>query len=91
MSVTVFIPTPLQKLTHNQAQLSFEGSTFAEFLESFEQDCPSMRTYLYNEQGELSRFIKFYVNNEDILCLSGKETPLKDGDEVSIICAMSGG
>ncbi|RMH65339.1 MAG: MoaD/ThiS family protein, partial [Cyanobacteria bacterium J003] len=46
---------------------------------------------LCDENGQLRRFVNFYVNNEDIRFLNGIETPLKDGDEVSIIPAIAGG
>jgi len=46
---------------------------------------------LYDEKGEVRRFINIYVNEEDIRFLTGTDTPLKDGDEVSIIPAIAGG
>ncbi len=91
MSVTVLIPTPLQKLTKNQATIKCDGSSISELLESLEQNCPGIKARLCDEQGELRRFVNFYVNNEDIRFLEGQKTPLQDGDEVSIIPAIAGG
>ncbi len=91
MAVKVLIPTPLQKLTQNQATLDCEGGTIVELLESLEQTCPGIKARLCDEQGELRRFVNFYVNNEDIRFLEGANTPLQDGDEVSIIPAIAGG
>jgi molybdopterin synthase sulfur carrier subunit len=44
-----------------------------------------------DEKGEVRRFVNVYVNEEDIRFLKNRETPLKDGDEISIIPAIAGG
>jgi sulfur-carrier protein len=46
---------------------------------------------LCDEKGELRRFVNIYVNEEDIRFLKGRDTVLKDGDEVSIVPAIAGG
>jgi len=91
MTVKVLIPTPLQKLTRDQATVECNASNVTELLNSLEQNCPGIKARICNEQGELRRFVNFYVNNEDIRFLSGTNTPLQDGDEVSIIPAIAGG
>jgi sulfur-carrier protein len=91
MSVKVLIPTPLQKLTQDRATLECSASTITELLESLEQSCPGIKARLCDDAGELRRFVNFYVNNEDIRFLDGANTPLQDGDEVSIIPAIAGG
>jgi len=91
MSVKVLIPTPLQKLTNNQAVIDCEGQTITELLESLEVSCPGIKARLCDESGSLRRFVNFYVNSEDIRFLEGADTPLKPGDEVSIVPAIAGG
>ena len=91
MSVKVLIPTPLQKFTGNQATLDCNGSSVAELLESLEQSFPGIKSRLCDEQGQPRRFLNLYVNSEDIRFLEGTETPLKEGDEVSIVPAVAGG
>ncbi|AFY60213.1 MoaD/ThiS family protein [Synechococcus sp. PCC 6312] len=91
MSVKVLIPTPLQKLTRDQAMLECHATSISELLDSLEEDCPGIKGRLCDESGQLRRFINFYVNNEDIRFLDGPQTPLQDGDEVSIIPAIAGG
>lgn len=91
MSVKVLIPTPLQKLTNNQATVECNGGTISELLDSLEQSCPGIKARLCDENGELRRFVNFYVNSEDIRFLDGANTALTDGDEVSIIPAIAGG
>ncbi len=91
MSVTVLIPTPLQKFTNNQATLECGGNNVAELLKSLEESCPGITSRLCDEQGNPRRFLNFYVNSEDIRFLEGTDTPLKAGDEVSIVPAVAGG
>jgi molybdopterin synthase sulfur carrier subunit len=91
MSVKVLIPTPLQKFTRDQATIACEGSTISELLESLDKDFPGIKARLCDDQGELRRFINFYVNSEDIRFLDGKNTTLNSGDEVSIVPAVAGG
>lgn len=91
MSVKVLIPTPLQKFTRDQAAIDCEGSTISELLDSLDQDFPGIKARLCDEQGNLRRFINFYVNSEDIRFLDGQNTALSAGDEVSIVPAVAGG
>ncbi len=91
MSVKVLVPSPLQKLTHNQPTVECEGATIDELLASLESNCPGIKERLCDEQGNLRRFVNFYVNSEDIRFLQGQATPLNDGDEVSIVPAIAGG
>ncbi|NJK62508.1 MAG: MoaD/ThiS family protein [Synechococcaceae cyanobacterium SM2_3_1] len=91
MAVKVLIPTPLQKLTRDQAVLDCEAATIQELINSLETSCPGLKARLCDESGELRRFVNFYVNSEDIRFLEGANTPLSDGDEVSIVPAIAGG
>lgn len=91
MAVKVLIPTPLQKFTRDQATVECEGRNIDEILNALEQNFPGIKARLCDEQGELRRFVNFYVNSEDIRFLDGKNTALKEGDEVSIVPAVAGG
>ncbi|HYW18719.1 MAG TPA: MoaD/ThiS family protein [Nodularia sp. (in: cyanobacteria)] len=91
MAVKVLVPTALQKFTNNQATLSCSGSNVSELFDSLEQNCPGIKSRLCDEKGQARRFLNFYVNSEDIRFLDGIDTPLKDGDEVSIVPAVAGG
>jgi molybdopterin synthase sulfur carrier subunit len=91
MAVKVLIPTPLQKFTRDQATIECDGGTITELLDALEQAYPGIRARLCDDQGQLRRFINFYVNSEDIRFLDGADTVLKDGDEVSIVPAVAGG
>ena len=91
MAVKVLIPTPLQKFTNDEATVEIDGTNIVGLLDSLESSDPGIKARLCDDKGELRRFVNFYVNSEDIRFLDGKETELKDGDEVSIVPAVAGG
>ena len=91
MSVMVRIPAPLRRVTTGVAEVYVKGKDVAEVIDDLERQFPGLRDRLVEESGEIRRFINVYVNQEDVRFLSGKETVLKDGDEVSIVPALAGG
>lgn len=91
MAVKVRIPTPLLSLTGGKKEVEAEGTTLKELIEDLERRYPGLKERLCDEEGNLRRFINFFVNDEDIRFLQGEETPIKDGDVVSIVPAIAGG
>lgn len=91
MSVKVRIPTPLRNLTRGQGEVLVEGSSVGELIKNLDVQFAGIRERLCGDDGSVRRFINIYVNEEDIRFLQGLETPLKDGDEVSIVPAIAGG
>ena len=91
MSIKVRIPTPLQKLTANQAEVQCEAKNIDELLADLEKKHPGIKERLCDAEGKLRRFVNVYVNEEDIRFLQGQETALKPGDDISIIPAIAGG
>lgn len=92
MSVTVRIPTPLRKLTGEREIVTADGGgSLLEIIERLDQEYTGLKERICDETGEIRRFVNVYVNGEDVRFLSGLETPLKAGDEVSIVPAVAGG
>ena len=91
MATKVRIPTPLRKLTNNEELVEVKASTIGEAITELQSRYPGIQERLIDEKGEVRRFVNVYVNEEDIRFLKNKETPLKDGDEISIIPAIAGG
>ena len=91
MSVKVRIPTPLQKLTNNQAEVQCEAQDVDALLSGLEKQYSGIKERLCDAEGKLRRFVNVYVNEEDIRFLQGQQTVLKAGDDVSIIPAIAGG
>lgn len=91
MSVPVRIPTPLRKLTHNQEVVQVEGANVREVLNSLESAFPGLKERICDEHNNIRRFVNVFVNDEDIRFLQESDTPIKSGDEVSIVPAIAGG
>ncbi|MBI4114949.1 MAG: MoaD/ThiS family protein [Candidatus Omnitrophica bacterium] len=91
MPVKVRIPTPLQKLTRDQAEVNVSAKNVKELLETLEKQYPGIKDRLCDEQGRVRRFVNIYLNEEDIRFLKQEGTTLEDGDEVSIVPAIAGG
>ena len=91
MSVQVYIPTPFRRATNNQDRVSLDVRDVEALLDELEESYGGLKGLVRNEQGEVHDHVNIYVNNEGIESLQGLATPLKDGDEVSIIPALAGG
>ncbi|NCQ59919.1 MAG: MoaD/ThiS family protein [Myxococcales bacterium] len=90
MSITVRIPTPLRTLTEGEDEVSVEGGNVAQVIDALEAAHPGLKDRLVDDKG-VRRFVNLYANDEDIRFLDGLETPLADGDTLSIIPAIAGG
>lgn len=91
MPVTVRIPQPLRSLTGNLSSVTGDGTTLEACLAHLESAYPGIKERVMDESGQLRRFVNIYVNGDDVRFIDGLGTPLKDGDEVSIVPAVAGG
>src|ERR1041384_7646052 len=91
MPANVRIPTPLRKLTNNEELVVIQAGDISAAIEELQTRYPGIQERLVDESGAVRRFVNVYVNEEDIRFLQNLQTPIKDGDEVSIIPAIAGG
>ena len=91
MSVTVRVPTPLQRVAGGAKNVKAAGASVSTVIDDLERQFPGFKDRLCEDDGSLRRFINIYVNGEDIRYNQGIDTSVKDGDEMSIIPAVSGG
>jgi molybdopterin converting factor small subunit len=91
MSASVRIPTILRTYTGGQAEVTAEGGTLAEVIESLEKAHPGIAARVLDDAGKLRRFVNVYVNDDDVRFSEGLQTPVADGASVSIIPAVAGG
>jgi MoaD family protein len=90
MAVTVKIPTQLRSATGGAASATVEGTTVGEVLEALYAQFGELRERIADDGG-LRRFVNVYIGGEDIRFLDGLQTPVSDGDEVTILPAVAGG
>jgi molybdopterin synthase sulfur carrier subunit len=91
MANLIRIPTPLRNLTGNAPEVAVSAATVGEALRALEMQHSGVMARICDEQGNVRRFVNVFVNDEDIRFLENLDTPLKDGDALSIVPAIAGG
>ena len=91
MSIEVQVPQILRKHTGGAKTLKASGRTVREVLEDLDRQHPGLRERILEDGDRLHRFVNIYVNDEDVRFIQALDTPLKDGDVLSILPAVAGG
>jgi molybdopterin synthase sulfur carrier subunit len=91
MSITVRVPTTLRPLTGGESEVSVAGSTVGEVLGNLDEAHPGFKDKIFDENGELRRFVNVFVADDDVRFLDGLATAVPDGETLSIIPAVAGG
>jgi molybdopterin converting factor small subunit len=91
VTVTVRIPTQLRNLSGNSAEVQVEAGTVAEALKALDAAHAGFAERLFDESGALRRFVNVFLADEDIRFLQGVDTPVTEGQVVSIVPAVAGG
>jgi sulfur-carrier protein len=86
--VRVRIPTPLRSYTGQQAAVEAAGSTVAELLADLDRSFPGIRFRMVDEQDRIRPHMKVFVGDDAIRDLN---TPVDEGQEITIMQALSGG
>ena len=90
MTIEVRIPTLLRGYTDGAKTVVAAGATLGELIGDLEVRHAGLRARLV-EDGSLRRFVNVYLNDEDVRFLAGLDTPVADGDTVTILPAVAGG
>ena len=91
MSVSVRIPTILRTYTNGESEVSADGGTVAEVLESLDASYPGIKGRILDVEGAIRRFVNVYVGNDDVRFLEALETSTPEGAQISVIPAVAGG
>jgi len=91
MAVKVRIPTQLRPLAGGASEVELDGATVADVLKALDAAHPGFGERLFDESGQLRRFVNVFVADEDIRFLDGVTTAVEDGQTVSIVPAVAGG
>jgi molybdopterin synthase sulfur carrier subunit len=90
MAIEVRIPTILRSYTGGAKAVQGSGSTLGELLINLDSEHGGLRDRLVDGEN-LRRFVNVYLNDEDVRFLGGLETPVSDGDTVTVLPAVAGG
>jgi sulfur-carrier protein len=91
MAVTFSLPTILARLADGNATLEASGTTLGEVVAGVAERFPQLGPRLQDGSGGPYPFVAFYLNDEDARFRGGFEAPVSDGDEITVIAAISGG
>jgi len=89
--VTVRVPAQLRTLTGGVGEVPLDGSTVGEVLKALDAAHPGFGERLFDEAGQLRRFVNVFVADEDVRFLDGLDTAVTEGQTVSIVPAVAGG
>ena len=91
MAVTVRIPTTMRPISGGASTVQVEGETLADVLANLDAAHPGFKDRLFDESGDLRKFVNVFVADDDVRYLDGVDTKVPDGETVSIIPAVAGG
>jgi molybdopterin converting factor small subunit len=91
VTVAVTIPSLLKDCTGGQTRFTIEATTLAQALQVLVEVYPLLRIHLYNEAGQLRTHVQIFYNQDSTRWLEDLAVPLKAGDRLSVLQAMSGG
>jgi molybdopterin synthase sulfur carrier subunit len=91
LSVTVRLPTIMRSNAGGQTEVAVEGATIGEVVDDLIRQFPGTATHLRAPDGGVHKFVNLYLNDEDVRYLQKLDTPVGDGDKISILPAVAGG
>jgi molybdopterin synthase sulfur carrier subunit len=91
MPIKVRAQEPLRRLLENQPVVEIDSRTVIEAIEELQRHYPGVRDRVLDDNGAVRGFVNIYVNDENIRFLQDAQTPLNDGDELSIVPSNAGG
>jgi molybdopterin converting factor small subunit len=87
----VRIPPVLRPAVGGEKELSADGTSVRDVLQSVAQRHPETESQLFAPDGELNRYVNVYLNDEDVRVLEGLDTAVGGADTLVILPAMAGG
>jgi len=87
----VKIPPVLRSQTGGESVVEVEGADVGSVLRGLAEQHPGVSGQLFDDAGELNRYVNVYLNDEDVRLLDGLGTGVTAADTVVILPAMAGG
>lgn len=85
------IPGPLRRLSNGEITVDVTATDLGGAIAALDARYPGFKDRLLDDTGELRQFVNVYLNDEDVRFLGGLETPVADGDTVTVLPAVAGG
>jgi molybdopterin synthase sulfur carrier subunit len=91
MSLTIRIPTQLRTFTGGSGEVEVEAASVGDALKALDAAHPGLADRLFDDSGQLRRFVNVFLADEDVRFLDGLATPIAEGQTLSIVPAVAGG
>ncbi|MDP6101070.1 MAG: MoaD family protein [Dehalococcoidia bacterium] len=91
MAVEVRVPSLLRGLVGGVKSIQTSGPTIGLALDDIEARFPGFKERVIDPNGAIKQFVSIFINGEDVRYIQSLDTPLLDGDQVSILPAVAGG
>lgn len=90
-TVRIRLPAILRPLAGGRGEVRALGRTVGEVLRALDRAHPGLGDRLVDAGGSPRRYLSLFVNDEDVRHLAGLDTPVHEGDELTIVPAIAGG
>jgi len=91
MPITFTLPTVLARLADGSSSIESSGATLGDVVAEIADRFPRLAPRLRDDAGGPYPFVTYYLNDEDIRFRSGFATPVREGDEITVVAAIAGG
>jgi len=91
MAAEVRVPSLLRGLVGGTKSIQASGPTVGHALDDIEARFPGFKERVIDPNGAIKQFVSIFINGEDVRYIQSLDTPLQDGDQVSILPAVAGG
>ena len=91
MGISIQIPTPLRAYTGDTGEIEVDANTVGDAMRGLVGAHSALEPHLYGDDGKLRSFVNLFLNDEDVRYLEQENTPVKDGDTLTIIPSIAGG
>jgi len=93
MSFLFVIPSPLRELSGGRGEIRVDGTarSVSEALSLLWARCPAVRDRVLTELSEVRPHVNIFVDGESFRDAGGLGAPVRDGAEIVILPALSGG
>jgi molybdopterin converting factor small subunit len=93
MPLVFVIPGALREFSAGRSEVRVEGRarTLADALPLLWAECPGARDRVLTERGEVRTHINIFVDGENVRYAGGLSAPVRDGSEIIVLPAVSGG
>jgi molybdopterin converting factor small subunit len=89
--VTVELPSMLSSVLGGVRRLAASGETWPDALADAFARLPGLEVHVVDETGRLRQHVLCFVNDVNTRFEDGPGPPLRDGDRITILQAVSGG